>query len=46
VQAMTVDCAEALCNPEGTAERLAAFLIALFDARAAGLVDPGLRRQK
>ncbi len=47
VQAMTVEYAEALRNPAGTAERLAAFLGAPFDANAAaGLVDPSLRRQK
>ena len=47
VQVMIVEYAEALCNPAGTAERLAAFLGAPFDAKAAaGLVDPSLRRQK
>jgi hypothetical protein len=47
VQVMAVDYAEALGNPPGTAQRLAAFLGAPFDAHAsAGLVDPGLRRQK
>jgi hypothetical protein len=47
VQVMTVEYAEALCDPAGTAGRLAAFLGAPFDAKAAaGLVDPSLRRQK
>jgi hypothetical protein len=46
VQVMTVEYAEALCNPAVTAERLAAFLGPPFDANAAsGLVDPALRRQ-
>ncbi|MGA3237071.1 MAG: alkaline phosphatase family protein [Bryobacteraceae bacterium] len=47
VQVMTVEYAEALRNPPGTAQRLAAFLGAPFDATAAaGLVDPSLQRQK
>jgi hypothetical protein len=47
VQAMTVEYAEALCNPAGTAQRLAAFLGAPFNAKAAAaLVEPSLRRQK
>jgi predicted AlkP superfamily phosphohydrolase/phosphomutase/Flp pilus assembly protein TadD len=46
VQVMTVDYAEALRNAEGAAGRLAAFLGAPFDARAAAAsVDAGLRRQ-
>lgn len=47
VQVMTVEYAEALSNPAATAARLAAFLGAPFDAKAAaGLVDASLRRQK
>jgi Tfp pilus assembly protein PilF len=47
VQVITVEYAEALRNPAGAAERLAAFLGMPFDAKAAaGLVDPSLRRQK
>jgi predicted AlkP superfamily phosphohydrolase/phosphomutase/tetratricopeptide (TPR) repeat protein len=47
VQAITVDYAEALRDPAGAAERLAAFLGPPFDVlSAAACVDASLRRQK